>query len=370
MLEAVAEAELGRGRTHPNPVVGALVVSKGKVIARGHHAKAGGPHAEVVALREAGERARGADLYVTLEPCDHHGRTPPCTEAVLASGVRRVVIGSVDPNPLVHGRGIRRLRAAGLRVDVGVLRDACDAANEMWFKFITRKLPWVMLKAAVTLDGKIATRSGDSRWVSGRESRLLGHVLRDEMDAVLIGVGTALADDPRLTARLPRMARGPGRAAAGVAPRDPVRVVVDSTARLPPAARLLRQRSSAPTLVACTLRAPPARIAALERAGAEIVRCRADRAGRVDLKDLLRRLAGRGLTSVMVEGGARIHGSFLERRLWDEVYLFVAAKLAGEGGLTWAGFQGPSRMGEAPAARIVDSSRLGDDLLVTARPLR
>jgi diaminohydroxyphosphoribosylaminopyrimidine deaminase/5-amino-6-(5-phosphoribosylamino)uracil reductase len=190
------------------------------------------------------------------------------------------------------------------------------------------------------------------------------------MDAVLIGVGTALADDPRLTARLPRMARGPGRAAAGVAPRDPVRVVVDSTARLPPAARLLRQRSSAPTLVACTLRAPPARIAALERAGAEIVRCRADRAGRVDLKDLLRRLAGRGLTSVMVEGGARIHGSFLERRLWDEVYLFVAAKLAGEGGLTWAGFQGPSRMGEAPAARIVDSSRLGDDLLVTARPLR
>jgi diaminohydroxyphosphoribosylaminopyrimidine deaminase/5-amino-6-(5-phosphoribosylamino)uracil reductase len=370
MLEAVAEAELGRGRTHPNPVVGALVVSKGEVIARGHHAKAGGPHAEVVALREAGERARGADLYVTLEPCDHHGRTPPCTEAVLASGVRRVVIGSVDPNPLVHGRGIRRLRAAGLRVDVGVLRDACDAANEMWFKFITRKLPWVMLKAAVTLDGKIATRSGDSRWVSGRESRLLGHVLRDEMDAVLIGVGTALADDPRLTARLPRMARGPGRAAAGVAARDPVRVVVDSTARLPPAARLLRQRSSAPTLVACTLRAPPARIAALERAGAEIVRCRADRAGRVDLKDLLRRLAGRGLTSVMVEGGARIHGSFLERRLWDEVYLFVAAKLAGEGGLTWAGFQGPSRMGEAPAARIVDSSRLGDDLLVTARPLR
>src|SRR5258706_1047621 len=370
MLEAVAEAELGRGRTHPNPVVGALVVSKGEVIARGHHAKAGGPHAEVVALREAGERARGADLYVTLEPCDHHGRTPPCTEAVLASGVRRVVIGSVDPNPLVHGGAIGGLRAAGLRVEVGVLRDACDAANEMWFKFITRKLPWVMLRAAVTLDGKIATRSGDSRWVSGRESRLLGHVLRDEMDAVLIGVGTALADDPRLTARLPRMARGPGRAAAGVVPRDPVRVVVDSTARLPPAARLLLQRSAAPTLVACTLRAPPARIAALERAGAEIVRCRADRAGRVDLKDLLRRLAGRGLTSVMVEGGARIHGSFLERRLWDEVYLFVAPKLAGEGGLAWAGFQGPSRMGEAPAARIVDSSRLGDDLLVTARPLR
>ncbi|HWE23140.1 MAG TPA: bifunctional diaminohydroxyphosphoribosylaminopyrimidine deaminase/5-amino-6-(5-phosphoribosylamino)uracil reductase RibD, partial [Myxococcales bacterium] len=183
MALALAEAELGRGRTHPNPIVGALVVSKGKVIARGHHEKAGGPHAEVVALRQAGERARGADLYVTLEPCDHYGRTPPCTQTILAAGVRRVVIGSIDPNPLVHGRGIRRLRAAGIQLEVGVLRDACDAANEMWFKFITRKLPWVALKAAVTLDGKLATASGDSRWVTGPTARLLGHVLRDELDA-------------------------------------------------------------------------------------------------------------------------------------------------------------------------------------------
>jgi diaminohydroxyphosphoribosylaminopyrimidine deaminase / 5-amino-6-(5-phosphoribosylamino)uracil reductase len=367
MRHALAEAELGRGRTHPNPIVGALVVSRGKVIAAGHHEKAGGPHAEVVALRKAGERARGADLYVTLEPCNHHGRTPPCTEAILASGVRRVVVGSVDPNPLVHGRGIRRLRAAGLPVEVGVLRDACDATNEMWFKYITRKLPWVMLKAAVTLDGKMATRAGDARWVSGRESRMLVHVLRDEMDAVLIGVGTALADDPRLTSRLPSTR---GRSVTrGVPPRDPVRVVVDSTARLPATARLFRQRSGAPTLVACTLRAPPARVKALQRAGAEIVRCRADRAGRVDLKDLLRRLAGRGITSVLVEGGARIHGSFLSRKLWDELYLFIAPRVAGEGGLSWAGFEGPRRMDQAPGARIVDSSRVGDDLLVTARPL-
>jgi diaminohydroxyphosphoribosylaminopyrimidine deaminase/5-amino-6-(5-phosphoribosylamino)uracil reductase len=368
MLDALVEAEQGRGRTHPNPIVGALVVSRGKVIATGQHEKAGGPHAEVVALRKAGERARGADLYVTLEPCDHQGRTPPCTEAILASGVRRVVVGSVDPNPLVHGRGIRRLRAAGLRVEVGVLRDACDAANEMWFKFITRKLPWVMLKAAVTLDGKMATRAGDARWVSGRESRMLVHVLRDEMDAVLVGVGTALADDPRLTSRVPS-ARG-RKTTPGTPTRDPVRVVVDSTARLPPTARMLRQRSAAPTLVACTLRAPPARVKALQRAGAEIVRCRADRAGRVDLKDLLRRLAGRGLTSVLVEGGAAIHGSLLSQRLWDELYLFIAPKVAGEGGLSWAGFQGPGRMDQAPGVRIVDSSRVGDDLLVTARPLR
>src|SRR5437868_9748815 len=234
MLEALVEAERGRGRTHPNPIVGALVVSGGRAIASGHHERAGGPHAEVVALEKAGARARGADLYVTLEPCNYHGRTPPCTDAILASGVKRVVIGSIDPNPLVHGRGIRRLRGAGMQVEVGVLRDACDAANEMWFKFITRKLPWVTLKAAVTLDGKLATRSGDSRWVSGRESRLLVHVLRDEMDAVLIGVGTALADDPRLTARLSSFFT---RRLPGVQPRDPTRIVVDSAARLPPTAR-------------------------------------------------------------------------------------------------------------------------------------
>ena len=370
MLDALVEAERGRGRTHPNPVVGALVVSGGKVIARGHHEKAGGPHAEIVALDKAGARARGADLYVTLEPCNHHGLTPPCTDAILASGVRRVVIGSVDPNPLVHGRGIRRLRDAGLSVEVGVLRESCDFANEMWFKFITRKLPWVMLKAAVTLDGKIATGSGDSRWVSGRESRMLVHVLRDEMDAVLVGIGTALADDPRLTSRLPRFSTRAGSAGGGAPARDPVRVVVDSTARLPPSARMLRQRSSAPTLIACTLRAPAHRVEALKHAGAEIVRCRSDRSGEVDLKDLLRRLAGRGLTSVMVEGGARIHGSFLAKRLWDELYLFVAPKVAGEGALSWAAIEGPARMGQAVAARILDSSRLGDDLLVTARPLR
>jgi diaminohydroxyphosphoribosylaminopyrimidine deaminase/5-amino-6-(5-phosphoribosylamino)uracil reductase len=368
MALALAEAELGRGRTHPNPIVGALVVSGGKIIARGHHEKAGGPHAEIVALRDAGTRARGAELYVTLEPCDHYGRTPPCTQPILASGIRRVVIGSVDPNPLVHGRGIRRLRSGGLHVEVGVLRDACDAANEMWFKFITRKLPWVALKVAVTLDGKLAASSGDSRWVTGRTARLLGHVLRDELDAVLVGVGTALRDDPRLTVRLP--AGGASRAGAARRSRDPVRVVVDSTARLPPTARILRQRSTAPTLVACTLRAPANRVRALQRAGAEIVRCRSDASGHVDLKDLLRRLAGRGLTSVLVEGGASIHGGFLARALWDELYLFVAPKVAGRSGVSWAGFEGPSTMAKAVQLRLLDHRRLGDDLLVTARPLR
>jgi diaminohydroxyphosphoribosylaminopyrimidine deaminase / 5-amino-6-(5-phosphoribosylamino)uracil reductase len=357
MREALAEAERGRGRTHPNPIVGALVLRDGRVVARGHHERAGGPHAEIVALRKAGARARGADLYVTLEPCNHHGRTPPCTEAIFAAGVRRVVVGSVDPNPLVHGRGIRRMRAAGVQVEVGILGDECDRANEQWFKFITRKLPWVVLKAAVTLDGKLATRSGDSRWVTGPTARARVHELRDRLDAVLVGIDTVLADDPRLTAR------GPGQ-------RDPARIVVDSQARLPPTARVLAERSSAGTIVAVTLAAPPARVRALERRGATILRCRHDRDGRIVLRDALRRIAAEGLTTVLVEGGARIHGSFLRERLWDELLLFVAPKVLGEDARSWAGTPAPASMGRALEARITGTDRLGPDLLVMARPLR
>jgi len=357
MREALAEAERGRGRTHPNPIVGALVVASGRVVARGHHERAGGPHAEVVALEKASARARGADLYVTLEPCNHHGRTPPCTDAILAAGVRRVLVGSIDPNPLVHGRGIRRMRAAGLEVQVGILGAECDRTNEQWFKFITRKLPWVVLKAAVTLDGKLATRSGDSRWVTGPTARARVHELRDRLDAVLVGIGTALADDPRLTAR------GPGQ-------RDPVRIIVDPQARLPSGARLLRQRSSAETIVAVTLAAPLARVRALERQGAQILRCRHDREGRIVLRDLLRRIAGRGLTTVLVEGGARIHGSFLRQRLWDELLLFFAPKVLGGDAPSWAATPAPRSMGRALEARITGTVRLGADLLVMARPLR
>jgi diaminohydroxyphosphoribosylaminopyrimidine deaminase/5-amino-6-(5-phosphoribosylamino)uracil reductase len=357
MRDALAEAERGRGRTHPNPIVGSLVVAGGRVIARGHHERAGGPHAEVVALGKAGARARGADLYVTLEPCNHHGRTPPCTEAVLAAGIRRVVVGSVDPNPLVHGRGIRRMRAAGVRVEVGVLGAECDRANEQWFKFITRKMPWVVLKAAITLDGKLATPSGDSRWVTGPTARARVHELRDRLDAVLVGIGTALSDDPLLTAR-------------GSGQRDPVRIVVDPKGRLPTGARMLAERSSAETVVAVTLAAPAGRLRALERQGAKILRCRHDRNGRIVLRDLLRRMAGRGLTSVLVEGGARIHGSFLRLRLWDELLLFVAPKVLGEGALSFAAMPAPSSMGRALGVQITATDRLGPDLLVMARPVR
>jgi diaminohydroxyphosphoribosylaminopyrimidine deaminase / 5-amino-6-(5-phosphoribosylamino)uracil reductase len=318
MRLALAEAEKGRGRTHPNPAVGALVVRKGRMIARGHHERAGLPHAEVNALRKAGERARGADLYVTLEPCNHQGRTPPCTEALIAAGVRRVFFGSRDPNPLVHGHGAHRLRRAGIEVHAGVLRADCDASNEGWFKFITTGLPWVVLKAAVTLDGKLATRSGDSKWISSEASRSLVHRWRNELDAVLIGAGTVRADDPSLTVR--GVPRG----------RNPLRVVLG---KVPRRARLLREPGET------VIEEGPLRV-------------------------ILGRLASRGITSVLVEGGAKVHGEFLAGKLWDELRLFVAPKVFGTDALSWAGDSG------APIhdLELRSVERVGSDALLTVRP--
>ena len=316
MRLALAEAEKGRGRTHPNPVVGAVVVRNGRAFARGHHQKAGEPHAEVNALRAAGERGRGADLYVTLEPCNHVGRTPPCTEALIAAGVRRVWFGSTDPNPRVEGHGAARLRRAGIEVHAGLLRAECDASNEIWFKFITRGLPWVVLKAAVTLDGKLATRTGESRWISGEESRRLVHRWRDELDAVLVGAGTVRKDDPRLTAR--------GLPGA----RNPLRVVLGA---IPPRARLLREPGET-----------------ISEAGS--------------LRTILRRLARRGITSVLVEGGARVHGAFLHARLWDELRLFVAPKICGPDALSWAGAASPELLD------LKSIERVASDALLVFRP--
>ena len=286
MRLAIREAEKGLGRTSPNPAVGAVIVKGGRVVARGHHARAGGPHAEAAALAAAGGRARGADLYTTLEPCDHHGKTPPCSAAILDAGIRRVFVGSRDPNPVVNGKGIARLAAGGVLVVPEVLRRECDALNAHWFRFITARRPFVTLKAAVTLDGKLATATGDSRWVTGPEARARVHQLRDRVDAVLIGAGTARADDPRLTTRLPA---GGGR--------DPLRVVLDTDLSLPATLRLFRQRSSARTLVAHA----STRSRELGR-NVELLRCRRGRGG-VDLADFLRRLGERGVTHLLVEGG-------------------------------------------------------------------
>ena len=324
MRAALDEARLGLGRTHPNPPVGAVIARKGVIVGRGHHQRAGEPHAEIHALREAGPRARGAELFVTLEPCNHHGRTPPCTEALLEAGVKRVFFGSNDPNPRVDGHGARTLQQRGVESQGGLLGAECDALIEPWVHFITTGLPWVVLKAAITLDGKLATRTGDSKWISSEEARALVHEWRNQLDAVLVGAGTVRADDPRLTVR------GVARA------RNPVRVVLGMP---PPRARLLREPGE--TVIS-----------------------------KGPLKRVLRDLAKRGLTSVLVEGGAAVHGAFLKAGLWDELRLFVAPKLAGEGALSWAGFPGVSSMDKALHARIASVAQVGPDLLVIARPMR
>jgi diaminohydroxyphosphoribosylaminopyrimidine deaminase/5-amino-6-(5-phosphoribosylamino)uracil reductase len=351
MRLALREAEKGMGRTSPNPAVGAIVVRDGRVVARGYHARAGAPHAEVIALRAAGARARGAELYTTLEPCDHHGRTPPCSVAILEAGVSRVVVGARDPNPLVNGKGLRRLRRHGVPVETGVLAAECDALNAPWLRFIRSGRPYVTLKAAVTLDGKIATRTGDSRWVTGPAARAWVHRLRDRVDAVLVGSGTARADDPQLTARLPRR-RG----------RDPIRVVLDTDLTLPARLRLFHPASAAPTVVAHA-----SRRRRRFGPGVETLACRPGKGG-VDLGDLLRKLAARGVTHLLVEGGAAVHARFLAAGLVDRLVLLVAPKVVGGDGLSWVGGSGVRRMADALRLDGVRVERIGGDLLVTAVP--
>ncbi|MBI3968580.1 MAG: bifunctional diaminohydroxyphosphoribosylaminopyrimidine deaminase/5-amino-6-(5-phosphoribosylamino)uracil reductase RibD [Chloroflexi bacterium] len=352
---ALALARLALGRTSPNPAVGAVVVCDDEVIGEGFTQPPGGPHAEVVALRQAGERARGATLYVTLEPCGHFGRTPPCSDAIVAAGIRRVHYAVADPNPLTAGKGPAALRAAGVEVSVANWEPAHEL-NEAFLEYVRSHRPFVTAKYAMTLDGKIATPTGDSRWVSDSVSRALVHELRDTTDAVLVGIGTVLADDPQLTARPDQP--------TGRTPRQPLRVVVDSGARLPLGAKLL----SAPgrTLVATTAAATPTCRRALERAGAEILVV-PDFEGRVDLDHLLAELGRRDVLSVLVESGGELLAGLLDRRLVDKVLAFVAPKIAGGAGApTPVGGLGVSLMADAYPLRIARVERTGEDVLIVA----
>jgi len=349
MRLALELAACARGRTSPNPLVGAVLVRDGVIIGKGYHTRAGMPHAEIEALRDAGGDARGATLYVTLEPCCHTGRTGPCTEAVLAAGVKRVVAAMRDPNPLVSGRGLARLREAGVEVSEGVLEEEARRLNEVFIKYITTRTPFVALKTAMSLDGKIATRTGDSRWITGEESRLYVHKLRDIYDAILVGVGTVIKDDPSLTTRLPEGGR------------DPVRVILDSRGRTPVGARVLKQESEAATVIAVTEAAPKENIAALAETGAKILVC--GPGPLVDLNVLLRTLAEQELTSILVEGGARVNASFLAAGLVDKVIWFIAPKIvAGETAPGPVGGEGVARMAEALELQNLALRRFADDL--------
>jgi diaminohydroxyphosphoribosylaminopyrimidine deaminase/5-amino-6-(5-phosphoribosylamino)uracil reductase len=349
LARACALAEQGRCTCAPNPMVGAVLVRDGAVVGEGWHARAGEPHAEVHALRAAGTHARGATLYVTLEPCCTHGRTPPCTDAILTAGVARVVVGATDPNPAHCGRGNELLRAHGLEV-IEAHDEACSKLNEKFFHFMRTGLPFVHAKWAMTLDGKIATSSGDARWISGAASREHVHRLRAEYDAVLVGIGTVLRDQPRLDVRLEG------------AWRQPRKVILDRQARTPCDAVVL---PGAPTLIAHAAAAPAAAVAALAKAGAQMLPCATDATG-IAVRPLLTCLAQQGITSVLVEGGAQVLGSFFDAGAINRVTVFIAPKLCGGAAAPSAvAGRGLERMAEALRLHDVVWQPSGDDLMVT-----
>lgn len=318
---ALAEARKGIGRTSPNPCVGAIVVQEGRIVGRGYHKKAGTPHAEIHALADAGEDACGATMYVTLEPCNHTGRTPPCSHAVLNAGIVKVVIGLKDPNPLAQGGG-EYLSVHGVEVVTGVCEQECRQINQPFIKHVTTGLPWVVMKAGMSLDGRITYRKGHGEAITGQESGVLVHSLRNRLDAILIGVKTARIDNPSLTTRLESQDA-----------RDPLRVILDSRLRLDPTSTLLTQPSLAETWVFCSFAALKDREKRLEEAGAVIYRVGQDEQGQLDLTDILTILGKHNINSLLVEGGAGIHGSFLKQELVDELYLLFAPFFIGDSGV-------------------------------------
>ena len=348
MLRALRLAERGRGRTAPNPVVGAVLVKAGRVIAEGWHAQLGAPHAEAMVLSKAGAAARGATLYVTLEPCAHVGRTPPCTEAILAAGIRRCVVAVRDPHAIVNGRGLRKLRATGVRVEVGLCAAEARETLASYLRVHEHGLPRVTWKVAATLDGRIADAQGHSCWITGPDARRVGHVLRATSDAVVIGAGTARADDPRLTAR-------------GIANvEQPVRVVCDTALRLPLTLKLFGRSLAAGTVVACGAKAPAKRVAALEARAVRVWKLPVVQ-GRVSALALAKRLAREGRHEVLIEGGAGLGASWVAAGLVQRLALFSAPRVLGAG-LSWCAPFGAT-LDSAPVGRVLSITRVGADTL-------
>lgn len=332
MQMAIDLARRAEGLTNPNPAVGAVVVKKGKVVGKGYHKRCGLPHAEVLALKDAGARAKGATLYVTLEPCDHFGRTPPCTGAIVRSGISKVVMAMKDPNPVNNGRGIRRLRSRGIKITTGVLEAKARALNKPYLKFIATGMPFVTVKVAQSIDGKIATRTGESKWITSSDARSFVHDLRSRVDAVMVGSNTAVKDDPLLLTRSPRG-------------RQPLRVVVDSRSRIPKDARIFSRTDESPVIIATSNK----------------------RGSKVNLKELLKRLGAMGVIHVLVEGGGELIGSFVEERLVDQFLFFVAPKIiGGRSALTSVEGSGIRHLAEALQLKDIKVSRFKNDILIQA----
>ncbi|HET9396533.1 MAG TPA: bifunctional diaminohydroxyphosphoribosylaminopyrimidine deaminase/5-amino-6-(5-phosphoribosylamino)uracil reductase RibD [Nitrospiraceae bacterium] len=358
MTLALRLAAKGRGTTSPNPMVGAVVVRHGRIVGQGFHLRPGTPHAEILALRQAGNLAQGATLYVTLEPCCHlKKRTPPCVPEILRSRVRRVVIAMQDPNPSVNGKGAAALRRAGLSVTVGVAGSEAEELNKAYCHWMKTGRPYVTLKAGMTLDGKLATATGESRWITGPSSRQEVHQLRRSVDAVLIGVDTVLVDDPSLTARTgPRLEK--------LASRQPLRIVVDSRLRTPFRAQVLAQQDKAKTIIATTAAAPAARRSVLQKKGIEILTVPA-RQGRISLRTLLTQLGRRGITSLLVEGGSEVNAAMLKAKLVDHIRLYMAPLLlGGQNAKGVIGGESPARLAGAVKVRDVMTRSVGNDVVV------
>ncbi|MFD3258800.1 bifunctional diaminohydroxyphosphoribosylaminopyrimidine deaminase/5-amino-6-(5-phosphoribosylamino)uracil reductase RibD [Paenibacillus lentus] len=355
MRLALDMANRSQGQTGVNPVVGAVIVKNGEVVGLGSHLKRGTPHAEVHALNMAGEAAKGSTVYVTLEPCSHYGATPPCSEGLVKAGVNRVVVACEDPNPQVAGRGIELLKRNGIEVEVGVLRDQAIKLNRRFIKYITTGMPYVTIKTASTLDGKIASKTGDSKWISNPEARERVHTMRHRHDGIMVGVDTVIADDPSLTTRL---------TVPGV---SPTRIIVDSTLRIPDEARVLRD-GAAKTMILTTTQAPEERRTSLTDQGIQIITC--GEGPQVDVRSGLQSLGELGISSLLVEGGGRLNGSLLDNRLVDEVVLFLAPKLIG--GLSAPGsfvFEGFELMKDAVTLSDLSVEQIGDNVCIAGYPV-
>ena len=363
MCRAIELAKLGEGYTSPNPMVGCVVVKDGRVISEGYHERYGEFHAERNALLRCTEDTTGADLYVTLEPCCHHGKTPPCTDIIIEKKIGRVFVGSLDSNPLVAGNGVRILEEAGIEVESGILEAECRALNEVFYHYMETGRPFVVMKYAMTLDGKIACVTGDSKWVTGEAAREHVHLLRKRYAGILVGIGTVLADDPMLNVRL-------GGEAEDTALLNPVRIVCDSTLRIPEDAKLVRTAKEIPTIVACcaaktALPEAQEKIYRLTEAGVKVLSIEADPA-RVDMRELMQKLAAEKIDSVLVEGGAGIHASMLEAGLVDKVYAYIAGKLVGgKQAPTPVGGTGIAKMADAICLTDIRTEMFGEDICVT-----
>ncbi len=354
MKMAIRLAARGTGFVSPNPLVGAVVVKDGTIVGKGYHERFGDPHAEVNALEKAGERARGGTLYVTLEPCNHYGKTPPCTEAILNAGIKRVVIGMMDPNPDVAGGGAKVLRERGVEVSCGILESKCKKQNEIFLKYVLKKVPFVVAKIAATLDGKTATATGDSKWITTEKSRNFGHRLRQQVSAILVGIETVLSDDPMLNVRL-----------KNIKPSNPARFVFDFYGRTPLESNLVQTAKKIPTYLVVAENHETNKLNHLSDLGVKIWKI-PGRNGFLDPRAFVKKLGEEGFDSLLVEGGSSVHGSFFDANLVDKFYFFYAPKvLGGKNSKPMIGGHGVMKMSDALKVKEVKLRRVGGDFLVT-----